>query len=295
MKKDSEARADANYNNSPAGIRARAEKAGFNPLAFIGPGTGTGAQYAPTMGSSMARVGQMLADAGSNYEQLQIQNSQLEMEAERLRQIAEDTKLRASAKASVFDDKRKRQAAQAAVPGMGASGRLVYVAPTISSPLPPPRPTPSAPSYLEKNGFTATDQLPQSGFQSSNDDPAIGSSGPVVAKGRNVQVDPVVSMPGLMEIQNDWTGGPIILPGSDGDILDLGQWPTLLFLGGPQVLGNAVFNKAEQVYTDRRFRQMYGDVYKAKEKAKKYRKVLPRSSRSDPARSVKTYLKEFPK
>lgn len=84
----SRARRRAEYNNSPAGIRANAEAAGFNPLVFAGPGTGTGAQYAPV-------AGQMIADALSTFggafdetTELRQENSRLQQETERLNRRA---------------------------------------------------------------------------------------------------------------------------------------------------------------------------------------------------------------
>lgn len=77
--------------NSPQGIRANAEEAGFNPLAFVGPGTGTGAGYAPQMGSIIANGFAAAADQWTNEKQLQLQKAQLEQENERLKKLSEKT------------------------------------------------------------------------------------------------------------------------------------------------------------------------------------------------------------
>lgn len=81
---DAAARKRDEYNNSPAGIRARAEAAGFNPLLFVGPGTGTGAGYAPRMGANFANSIALAADQMGNQRQLEMQKAQLEMQNARL-------------------------------------------------------------------------------------------------------------------------------------------------------------------------------------------------------------------
>lgn len=87
------ARADANYRNSPQGIRDNAEAAGFNPLVFAGPGTGTGAQYAPVFGNEYAQAGAMISDAFAQEEALKIQRSELELQNKRLEEIVKQTTL----------------------------------------------------------------------------------------------------------------------------------------------------------------------------------------------------------
>lgn len=92
-KKDSDARKRSDYMNSPQGIRSNAEEAGFNPLVFAGPGTGTGAQYAPTMGSIISNGFAAAADSFNQEKQLRLQRSQLEMENERLNKVVQETTL----------------------------------------------------------------------------------------------------------------------------------------------------------------------------------------------------------
>lgn len=84
------------YNNSPQGIRANAEAAGFNPLVFAGPGTGTGANYAPVMGAYIADAGSAFGEGIAANEQLKMQKSELELENQRLEQLAKATKLAAN-------------------------------------------------------------------------------------------------------------------------------------------------------------------------------------------------------
>ncbi len=88
-----DARRKADYNNSPQGIRDRAEAAGFNPLVFAGPGTGTGAQYAPTMGSSLATTLSLAAESYTDAQRLELQKSELELEKQRLEKLVKATTL----------------------------------------------------------------------------------------------------------------------------------------------------------------------------------------------------------
>ncbi len=82
------------FMNSPQGIRKNAEAAGFNPLLFTGPGTGTGAQYAPTMGNIIANTGAAMAGTLTDQEALKMQKAQLDMENQRLTELVERTTLR---------------------------------------------------------------------------------------------------------------------------------------------------------------------------------------------------------
>ncbi len=88
-----DARRKADYNNSPQGIRDRAEAAGFNPLVFAGPGTGTGAQYAPTMGGSLATSLSLAAESFTDARRLELQKTELELEKQRLEKLVKDTTL----------------------------------------------------------------------------------------------------------------------------------------------------------------------------------------------------------
>lgn len=83
------------YMNSPQGIRANAEAAGFNPLVFAGPGTGTGASYAPRFGSAVAEAGAALASGMVDDEALKIQKAELELENRRLTEQIKNNQLRA--------------------------------------------------------------------------------------------------------------------------------------------------------------------------------------------------------
>lgn len=80
------ARRRQEYLNSPSGIRAESEAAGFNPLVFAGQAGSFGAGNMITGGQIMA---QALTDAASvipRQQELAIANAQLELERDRLTQ-----------------------------------------------------------------------------------------------------------------------------------------------------------------------------------------------------------------
>lgn len=92
-KKQSDARKRSDWMNSPQGIRANAEEAGFNPRVFAGPGTGTGAQYAPTMGSTIANGFALASDQLQEQQALKRQKTELEQENRRLEKVVQATTL----------------------------------------------------------------------------------------------------------------------------------------------------------------------------------------------------------
>lgn len=97
------------YNNSPEGIRKNFEAAGFNPLlGFTGNGNGTGAQYAPTMGSTIANSIAVAQDQRLEERALKIQQSQLEMQNQRLQRDLENAKLRPNVP-GIYGDRNAQQ------------------------------------------------------------------------------------------------------------------------------------------------------------------------------------------
>lgn len=76
------------YNNSPQGIRANAEQAGFNPLTVLNSGRSFGAGYQPQFGNALGQLGQGITDAINGQEQLKIQKAELEIERQRVDQLA---------------------------------------------------------------------------------------------------------------------------------------------------------------------------------------------------------------
>lgn len=81
------------YNNTPQGIRANAEAAGFNPLVFAGPGVGTGAGYTPQLSNPLANLGEGIDAHFSEKEALKLQRSELELEKRRLDEIVKRSTL----------------------------------------------------------------------------------------------------------------------------------------------------------------------------------------------------------
>ncbi len=81
------------YNNTPQGIRANAEAAGFNPLVFAGPGTGTGAGYTPQLSNPLAALGEGLDAHFAEREALKIQRAELDLENRRLEELVKRTTL----------------------------------------------------------------------------------------------------------------------------------------------------------------------------------------------------------
>ena len=77
------------YNNSPQGIRANAEEAGFNPLTVLTAGRSFGAGYAPVFGNEYAALGQGIDDALSGLAAERAQVSALETENSRLQKLVQ--------------------------------------------------------------------------------------------------------------------------------------------------------------------------------------------------------------
>lgn len=90
------AQAQQNAYNAPDKIRERAEKGGFNPLLFVGPGVGN--QAAPRasghMGNAIANAGLAMADGMDRNKQLQIERDRLEMDQKKLTALLEQNTIR---------------------------------------------------------------------------------------------------------------------------------------------------------------------------------------------------------
>lgn len=96
------------------------------------------------------------------------------------------------------------------------------------------------PSNMERFG----DRLPIGGSNAdtslSGDDLSLGRSADDVASGRDVEVAPYTSGAGVSEINNNFTGGPVVIPGDDGEPWGLDELGTALLIGGPQVVRNHI-------------------------------------------------------
>lgn len=76
---------DQNRYNAPDQVRARAEKAGFNPLLFVAPGVGQqtatgGGNY---MGEAIANAGLALADGLHKKQMMDVEKSLLAMDRQK--------------------------------------------------------------------------------------------------------------------------------------------------------------------------------------------------------------------
>lgn len=188
------------YNNSPQGIRANAEAAGFNPLIFAGPGTGTGARYTPAFSNPLAGAGAILSDGYYQQEQLKIQKAELEQENQRLENMA------------------KKFSLTPPIPGLygGQYG---------------------ARTKARTSGVagSAASSVSAGDADGSN---TLGATGAIVAPGREVEVAKYASGPGLTEINNAITGGGVVVPGADGEPWGIDEVATGVLVGGPQVMWN---------------------------------------------------------
>lgn len=85
---DGKARERDAYRNSPQGIRASAEAAGFNPLTVLSSGRNFGSGYTPRMGATIANGIAAGADNWTREKALAMEKTQLEVENQRLQKQA---------------------------------------------------------------------------------------------------------------------------------------------------------------------------------------------------------------
>jgi hypothetical protein len=194
--------AQDSYNNSPQGIRANAEEAGFNPLTVLTSGRSFGAGYAPVFGNEYAALGQGLDDFFAGREAEKIQRSELVQENQRLKDLVQKTRL-APPVPGIYGDRTGGQ----------------------------------------RNASSKNAVPPVAGGLSN------GSTG-WVAPGRDGDVTPYSSGPGLTEISNagtDFLGGPIVLPGADGEPWGIDEVLTAVVVGAPQLLARGGYRFGEYV------------------------------------------------
>lgn len=79
------------YNNSPQGIRANAEDAGFNPLTVLTAGRQYGAGYTPTFENAAAHLGRGIEEAFTGELRQKLQLTQLKKQNHQLQQRVENT------------------------------------------------------------------------------------------------------------------------------------------------------------------------------------------------------------
>ena len=93
------------YLNSPAGIRAEAEKAGFNPLLFTGSAGSFGAGYAPQMGSKISSSFALAGDQMQREQELLLQQTRLEQENQRLAILAKQSQLNVADRGGIYGNR----------------------------------------------------------------------------------------------------------------------------------------------------------------------------------------------
>lgn len=94
-KEQARAIAAQNAYNDPSAIRARAEKAGFNPTLFVGPGVGLQtALAAPVMGQAIQNAALAVADGFTEYGKEKAYSTQLEQQNAELRKLVQTQTLR---------------------------------------------------------------------------------------------------------------------------------------------------------------------------------------------------------
>lgn len=189
----------ANEKNRPVNQVKEWEEAGINPLFGISSG-GYIPHQAASIGDSFATAGGIFADHLARKEETDLRKTQMELENQRLK-------------------KELDKVANPSEPGhMEMYGGIL--------------PLPSNGGLNATNRKTAQvvrdADIPVRGNGSTHD----------VAPGREVEVAAYSSGPGLTEISNKYTdmiGGPIIVPGSDGEPWGVDEVATAFIAGTPQV------------------------------------------------------------
>lgn len=210
----------ANAANSPAGQVAQWEDAGINPIFGISSG-GYIPQQATSLGDSFAGAGAQFQRGLELEHEDQLRETALEKENEKLREALD------SLAKPVTPGHLKRYGGSLPLPGNGGSN-----APVVStvSPTPP-------------NG---SGNKPHGGR-------SIGDTS-WVAPGREVKNAEYESTPLLMEVHNEMTDEPYVVPGSDGDPLDIWQMMGVGLSIAPQWAYRRVRNYAREVSYDRMMR-----------------------------------------
>lgn len=247
------------YNNSPQGIRANAEQAGFNPLTVLTSGRSFGAGYQPQFGNALGHLGQGITDAINGREQLKIQKAELEIERRRVDQLA---------KAMTLGPK---------IPGIYGA-RSGYGTSKRSGKTGAARALPSDPSVPSLGGSGGSQR--------------IGSPNAGLAPHREVDRTPFTSGPGIIDIDNaftDFMGGPVVVPGDGGEPWGVDELAGVAISAGPQIIGRGGVGMT--LTNPRRPMISAAEAKKIREerdaKAQKKKRPKARPKRSSAPRSLK--------
>ncbi len=182
----------------PNKIRRRYQNAGFNPLLGLG-----GAQHGSTPVSYAPVMVNGIAEAGQSFAHA----AEAAIDAKKDKEVQDLQKQNEDLQSELNDARLRPE-----VPGIYGD---------------------------RQNGSTVKGDgrgvQAVAGLVPSGDD--LGLSGGLVAPGRDLKVDEFTSSPGLFEVNNRGTAGPVVLPG-DSEPWGVDELATALVLGAPQVSYN---------------------------------------------------------
>lgn len=190
--------------NQVGTAREAGERFGFNPLTVLGATGGTVANAGSDnfMGAAVADAGMILADALAKQKDIG-RLERAERLNEKLRQQVTDLTLRP------------------AVPGVYGAANGGFRNAAVASP-----------------GAGAASSNPGAGRSAGDVDGVLPGVIPnPVAPGREKDVLPLPNSPGVFEVENAVTGGPITIPG-DNEPWGIDELATAVAIGGPQAAWN---------------------------------------------------------
>ena len=109
----------------------------------------------------------------------------------------------------------------------------------------------------------------------------ISTTGSVYAPGRKLDQAELVNAPGVFQMENAITHGPIIMPGDGGEVAGIDELPTLLIFGAPQAAGNWVNKK---LFDGKRVDNWWNEKMTQREKSNAEAKRRQDKLRADEAR-----------
>lgn len=183
------------------GARDAAEQFGFNPLTLLAASSGIGPSESTPPLASVA----MLTDGLQGLDDVVSGENERTKERERLQ-----------------DELLRLEVERARAGGAGAIGARRYAA--INAPAL------SAPDMSIEGAATA--RRPNDALSWLNS--FFEGSGPK----REEVLEPNSNHPGFWTMWNDWTGGPVVMPGDSGELPDVSELVGAAVVAGPQVARN---------------------------------------------------------